>query len=126
MTNTKILTGISLLTLAGMMIVPVTNAYRGDTNVQGPNYSAERHEAMTNAFENQNYNEWKNQMQGRGRVTEVVNEKNFAKFAQAHKLMLEGKTEEANQIRQELGLGLHDGSGYGSGQHDGQGYGRNK
>ena len=92
MTKTKILTGLSLLTLTGLMIVPVAGAYRGDPNVQGPNYTAERHEAMTNAFENNNYNEWKNQMQGQGRVTEVVNEGNFAKFAEAHKLMLEGET----------------------------------
>jgi ABC-type uncharacterized transport system ATPase subunit len=122
MTTTKILTGISLLTLAGLMIVPVTNAYRGDPNVQGPNYTAERHEDMTNAFENKNYNEWKNQMQEKGRVTEVINEGNFARFAEAHKLMLEGKTEQANQIREELGLGLHDGSGHGNGR----GYGRNR
>ena len=126
MTKTKILTGLSLLTLTGLMIVPVAGAYRGDPNVQGPSYTEERHEAITNAFDNNDYNTWKEQMQGRGRVTQVVNESNFAKFAQAHKLMLEGKTEEANQIRQELGLGLHDGSGYGSGQGNGQGYERNR
>lgn len=126
MTKTKLLTGISLLTLTGMMIIPVANAYQGDPSVKGPNYSEEKHEAMTNAFENVNYNEWKNQMQGKGRVTEVVNEENFARFAEAHKLAQEGNLEEAKQIRQELGLGLHNGSGYGSGQGNGQGYGRNK
>jgi hypothetical protein len=65
-------------------------------------------------------------MQGKGRVTEVINESNFAKFAEAHKLAQEGNLEEANKIRQELGLGLHDGSGYKSGQGNGQGYGRNR
>lgn len=126
MTKTKILTGLSILTLTGLMIVPAANAYRGDPSVQGPNYTAERHEAMTQAFENNDYEAWKAQMQGRGRVTQVVNESNFASFAQAHRLMHEGKTDEAKKIRQELGLGLQNGSGYGSGQGNGQGYGRNR
>ena len=46
-------------------------------------------------------------MQGRGRVTQVVNQGNFAKFAQAHELAEAGKQEEAAAIRAELGLGLH-------------------
>lgn len=94
-------------------------AYRGDPNVQGPNYTAERHEAMTKAFENKDYNAWKKQMQGRGRVSQVINESNFAKFAEMHRLMLDGKTAEANAIRTELGLGLQNGSG------QGMSYGRN-
>lgn len=92
-------------------------AYRGDLGVQGPNYSAERHEAITKAFENKDYNAWKEQMQGRGRVTQVVNDSNFAKFTEMHQLMLDGKTSEANAIRTELGLGLQDSSG--QGQHGG-------
>ncbi len=93
-------------------------AYRGDPNVQGPNYTAERHEAMTKAFENKDYNAWKKQMQGRGRVTQIINESNFARFTEMHQLMLDGKTAEANAIRTELGLGLQN-----SGQ--GMSYGRN-
>ena len=76
---------------------------------------------MTRAFENKDYNAWKEQMQGRGRVSQVINEGNFARFAEMHKLMLEGKTEEAGKIRTELGLGLGDGSGQGQRS----GYGRN-
>jgi len=96
-------------------------AYQGDPNVKGPNYSIERHEAMTKAFENKDYTAWKNLMQGRGRVTQVVNADNFAKFAEAHQLALQGKTAEAQKIRQELGLGLHNGAGKTSG---GMGMGR--
>ena len=101
-------------------------AYRGDPSVQGPNYTAERHEAMTKAFENNDYNAWKELMEGRGRVTQVVNEGNFPRFAEAHRLALEGKMEEAETIRKELGLGLRDGSGQGQGQglRDGSGNGR--
>src|SRR3989338_4964402 len=90
-------------------------AYQGDPAVKGPNYSVERHEAMEKAFENKDYNAWKNLMQNRGRVTQVVNEQNFAKFAEAHELMEQGKTVEAQKIRHELGLGLHNGSGKGMG-----------
>jgi hypothetical protein len=117
----SILLGAAALVLGGIALAPgVVNAYQGDPNVQGPNYTPERHEAMTEAFENKDYQAWKNLMQGKGRVTQVVNEDNFDKFAQAHQLALEGKTEEANQIRAELGLGQRNGSGMGQGQ----GFGR--
>jgi hypothetical protein len=116
-----ILTGITAVVLAGAVIgTGAAEAYRGDPNVKGPNYSEERHTAMTQAFEKNDYEAWKNLMQGKGRVTQVVNKDNFAKFAQAHKLALEGKTDEANKIRQELGLGLRNGEGKGQGN----GYGR--
>lgn len=88
-----------------------TLAYRGDPNTLGPNYTAERHEAMTKAFENNDYNAWKELMQGKGRVTQVVNEGNFERFAEMHKFRLEGRTDEANQIKAELGLGMQNGSG---------------
>lgn len=121
--NKKIL-GIGAAILgAGMLLVTASSAfaYRGDPSVQGPNYTPERHEAMTKAFENNDYNAWKAQMQGKGRVTQVVNEGNFARFAEMHRLNLAGDTEGATKIRTELGLGLRDGSGYGQGS----GYGRN-
>jgi hypothetical protein len=91
-------------------------AYRGDPTVQGPYYTEERHEEMTKAFENNDFNAWKEQMGGRGRVSQVINEENFPRFAEAHRLALEGKTEEAAKIREELGLGLQNGSGKGMGQ----------
>lgn len=111
--NKKILAILALVLGAGLFFTTAqkTLAYRGDPNVKGPNYSPERHGAMTKAFENKDYNAWKNLMQGRGRITQVINEQNFSRFAEMHKLMLEGKTEEANKIRQELGLGLQNGSG---------------
>lgn len=105
-----------LLATAGLVGSALyASAYQGDPNVKGPNYTAERHDAMTKAFENNDYNAWKELMAGRGRATQVVNEGNFSKFAEAHKLALEGKTDEANKIRTELGLGLRNGSGNGQG-----------
>lgn len=118
--NKKLLTITSLALATGVLLTTAsgTFAYRGDPNTQGPNYTEERHEAMTKAFENKDYNAWKELMQGKGRVTQIINEGNFAKFAQMHQLRLEGKTDQANQIRTELGLGN------GSGNGQGKGYGR--
>lgn len=123
-----------LLTSAGLVLAGLALnqsqafAYRGDPNVQGPNYSPERHEAMVKALETGDYEAWKELKAGRGRVSQIINKDNFAKFAQAYKLAKEGKTEEAAKIRAELGLGVGNGtckanSGqYGMGM--GKGYGR--
>lgn len=125
MKNKSIIVGASALLLTGLVLTPgLVQAYRGDPAVQGPNYSQDRHTAMTAAFEDKDYNAWKNLMQGRGRVTQVVNANNFDKFVEAHQYALEGNLDEANKIRAELGLGLRNGSGQGQGQ--GQGYGRNR
>lgn len=122
MNKKLIILGTAGLVLGGFLLSSEKAlAYRGDPSVQGPNYSAERHAAMTQAFENNDYNAWKELMQGKGRVTQVINEQNFARFAEAHKLALEGRTDEAQTIREELGLGLQNGSGQGMGR----GYGRN-
>lgn len=119
--NKTILTLLGVALGAGVLFTATSSAlaYRGDPNIQGSNYTAERHEAMTQAFNNNDYNAWKELMQGKGRVTQVINEGNFARFSEMHKLMLEGKTEEANSIRTELGLGLKNGSGQGQGQRMG-------
>jgi len=96
-------------------------AYKGDPAVHGPNYSVERHDAMEKAFTNNDYEAWKSLMQGRGRATQVITKDTFAKFAEVHELMEQGKTAEAQKIRQELGLGLQDGSGRGTGMSRGMG-----
>lgn len=113
---------ISIITLgiavAVLGLISFTNnsyAYRGDPSVEGPYHTEERETAMDKAFDNNDYNAWKNLMQGRGRVTQVVNQSNFAQFAKAHKLAEEGKIAEANQIRTQLGLGLQNGAGQGMG-----------
>ena len=114
MKNKAILFGATALVLGGLVITPkLAEAYRGDPSVQGPEYSAERHEAMTQAFDSNDYQAWKEQMKGRGRITEVITEENFARFAEAHRLALAGDTEGAAQIRAELGLGLRNGTGQG-------------
>jgi hypothetical protein len=99
-------------------------AYRGDPAVRGPNYTAERHTAMEKAFETNDYTAWKSLMANKGRVTEIINKDNFAKFAEAHELAEKGDKAGAAKIRAELGLGLKDGSG--QGQRNGMDKGMNK
>jgi hypothetical protein len=117
--NKKILYSIGLgaITLGSLVFANNTFAYRGDPLTVGPNYTQERHEIMEKAFENKDYNAWKNLMSGRGRVTQVINQGNFAKFAEAHDLAEAGKITEANKIKSELGLGLKNGSGNGMGRY---------
>lgn len=113
------LLGATALVLGAVALLPQTVlAYKGDTSVQGPNYTQERHDAMTQAFASKDYSAWKALMDGKG-VTRRITADNFAKFAEAHQLSLEGKTAEAATIRAELGLGQHNGSGMG--QSNGQG-----
>lgn len=67
--------------------------------------SIERHEAMQKAFETKDYNAWKTLMKNnKGRAADVITEDNFAKFAEAHLLMAEGKPDEAKKIFDELGV----------------------
>ena len=114
MTKTTIMFGVATLLLGVLGVGTIASAYQGDPALQGPNYSSERHEAMQNAFEDMNYADWKELMVGRGRVTEVISEDNFAQFVRAHNLAQAGDLEEAKEIRHELGLG--------QGQRSGQGF----
>ncbi|PIP69171.1 hypothetical protein CO033_03250 [Candidatus Nomurabacteria bacterium CG_4_9_14_0_2_um_filter_32_10] len=113
----KIVLGLGALALALAIgtFASSASAYKGDPSVKGPNYSTERHEAMEKAFETKDYTVWKSLMQNNGRVTQVVNKDNFAKFAEAHELAEKGDLEGAKKIRQELGLGLGNGNGKGTG-----------
>lgn len=122
----KTILGLSALTLilgATVLYAETAIAYRGNPTITGPNYSIERHDAMQKAFENKDYTAWKNLMQNRGRVTQVITEANFAGFAEAHNLALQGKVAEAQKIRNELGLGLQNGLGRNGG---GMGRGLNR
>ncbi len=123
----KIFLGLGTLALVlgtfSALATPV-NAYRGDPSIKGPSYSTERHAAMEKAFETNDFLAWKNLMQNRGRVTQIINENNFVKFAEAHRLAEKGDLEEAKKIRQELGLGLKNGQGQRNVNGVGRGAGR--
>lgn len=126
MNKKNIVLGLGALTLilgvSGAM-TGTADAYKGDPAVKGPNYTAERHTAMEKAFETADYTAWSKLMSGKGRVTQIINKDNFAKFAQAHELAEKGDKAGAAKIRAELGLGLKDGSGQGQGNSKGIGRG---
>ena len=105
---------LGVAAIGGGIITNGVSAFRGDPGQTGPNYSTERHEEMVKAFENKDYQSWKELHAGRGRVAEIVTEDNFGKFAEMRKLKLDGKTEEAEKLREELGLGQGKGKGDGT------------
>lgn len=120
MKKTVIVLGITAVVIGVALFASQSvSAYKGDPRVKGPNYTPERHTAMEAAFAKKDFNAWKKLMEGRGRAAQVVTAQNFAKFVEAHNLAEAGKTDAANKIRTELGLGLKNGSGMG------QGMGRN-
>jgi hypothetical protein len=124
MNKLNLVLGAAVLTVGVFVGLPQTVfAYKGDPTVQGPNYTAERHAAVTKAFANKDYNAWKAQMEGRG-IARRITAANFARFAEAHQLALAGKTAEADAIRAELGLGQKNGSGMGQGTGRGNCQGR--
>jgi len=131
--NKKHKTTIGVFALAAIALTGsqmAVNAYQGDHTKQGPNYSEERHQEMTQAFDNNNYDTWKEQMDGRGRAVDVITRENFAQFASAHQKALAGDEEGAQSIRAELGLGngqgRGDGQGKGMGRHNSDSRGQNK
>lgn len=118
MVKKGIVLGILGLTVVGVSVYGIgAFAAQGRQGQFGPDYSSERHEKMQAAFENNDYASWREQMGTRG-ASKVVTEENFARFSEMHKLMLEGKTDEANKIKAELGLG--QGKGRGQGMMGGQ------
>ena len=125
-TITKILGGAFVVVAISVIASNSVFAYRGDYSEQGPDYSPERHAEMTEVMNGDDYDSWSRLMEGRGRVTQVVNEENFSRFTEARRLAREGKYEEADAIREELGLGAGGervGLGRGVG---GEGRGQNK
>lgn len=109
------------------VFVGSAEAYRGDYTQKGSAYTVERHDQMKVAFENNDYNAWRELMNDRGRVTRVVNEQNFHQFAEAHRLAELGDYDGADRIREELGLRTRNGEptrqGFGGGGN-GQGHGK--
>ena len=122
--SNKILVGSLAVVMMGAFAVSSAMAYQGDYSKQGPEYSPERHTAMTEAMDSNSYQAWSELMADRGRVAQIINEDNFAQFAEARKLGQVGDVAGADVIRQELGLRISNGEKVGTGYGNGQG--RNK
>lgn len=122
--NKKIITvGVATLILAAA--ASTAFAYQGDTTKRGPNYTPERHTAMTAAITSGNYDAWKQLHVTGGRMSTVITKDNFPKFVEMWKLEQAGKSTEAAVLRQQLGLGMGHGMANGRGQGMGRGMHRN-
>jgi len=115
--NYLIAGAVGVVTLLGVGTTAVS-AYRGDMTTYGPNHTEERAEAIDNALKNNDVQAWKEIMTENGhtpRVVEVVDTKEeLAKFKEMRELKKQGKYEEAQKIRTELGLGNGQGRGNGN------------
>ena len=119
--STKIIGGTLAIIVAAAFVISPALAYRGDYTQKGPDCSEERHEIMEQVFESNDYNTWKEQMNNRGRVKDVINEENFARFAEARRLGRVGDVAGADTIRKELGLRTSDGEKVGAKYGGGRG-----
>jgi hypothetical protein len=73
---------------------------------RGPAINQEDRSAMDTAFQNNDYNAWKALIEKSGRGTEIlekINESNFARFAEAHRIMKTSR-DQAQAIFDELGV----------------------
>jgi len=96
------LAGLGGLALGIALVVGgTTYAYQGS---QGPKMDDEQRSAVFEALENSDYNAWKEAVGEESPILDKITEENFAQLAEAHKLMQEGKFDEARAIREELGL----------------------
>ena len=126
MNNKIIALGTLVVALLGVIAFTTkqADAYRGDYTQVGPNHTEEREAEMEKVMESKDYEAWVKLMEQDGRKPGVLNkisEETFPKFAEAYQLAHEGETEEANQIREELGMGQGQRKGNGQGRGQGQG-----
>ena len=99
-------------------------AYQGNPEVNGPNYSSDRHEAMQEIMDNVDYDAWVLLMTEDDQVPGVlkkITEENFAVFAEANKALNDGDYELATELRESLGIwaGQNKGSGTGCAKAEG-------
>ena len=96
-----------LLALALLALIPSAFAFgdgKGD-------YCNEMHEA----FDNEDYELWKDTMLERGKNSNAlnkVNEENFHIFVEAREARLNGNLDLASELKAELGLGIGNGNGF--------------
>ena len=122
----KALMGFGILGVFALLGMSMVFAYQGNPNLQGPNFSEERHEAMQNAFDSLNYQDWYDLMTEDGRhpkIVDVINAENFDEFVEARN---DGTLRE---FRESLDLGLGqmkhgNGEALGKGQGKGSGKGQ--
>lgn len=116
---------ITTLTVSSMVSADeLTGKFRGgDADSARFEEMQAQHEAMQEVIANGNYDAWKELVDSRPRITDVVTEENFAQFVQMHQLMQDGDREGAQAIAEELDL-PDRGQGFGKGSRMGHGMGK--
>lgn len=112
--NKKVLIGSIALAVVSLAGVGIFAANAANNGFGSPWASQEKADAVQKAIENKDYSAWKGAMSDM--MSERMNSKfsritpdNFGKFSEMHKLMQEGKFEEAQKIREELGMPIGGG-----------------
>ena len=98
------MSGLMALAL-GLGVSGTALASQGDFSRNGPNYTSDFEEQITNVMTKGDYDGWKDLIEkkvGDNVVNGVINKDNFDKFVKAWRLTKEGKIREANSIRREL------------------------
>uniref|UniRef100_A0A7C4M0L2 Uncharacterized protein n=1 Tax=candidate division CPR3 bacterium TaxID=2268181 RepID=A0A7C4M0L2_UNCC3 len=106
----NILVAVSSFVLGAALFIGLSGTLAANTNsngvglgnCQGPKMNQENREALDTAFQNNDYNTWKS-IVGDNAITEKINESNFARFAEAHRIMNQAR-EQAQAIFDELGV----------------------
>ena len=109
MNKKNVILTFSLLTVLLLSLAASTYAYQGESNLNNnrkgkSKFSLEKHTALKEAIGNNDFQAWKALVGDDNRISEIINEDNFAQFVEAHKLMEEGKFEEAKEIKEALGM----------------------
>jgi hypothetical protein len=112
MKKTLLIAAIALVVTAGLVsLVNAQVKQEGRERINRSEFSTEmkaereNHQAeMQEIMENGTYDEWKEKVESRPRMTDYVTEENFAKFQEAHQLKLAGDIEGARGIMEELGI----------------------
>ena len=124
-----LLSGFLGLVITTLLVSSMASAGETTRKFQGKNFDSARYEAMEEsrqamqtALDNSDYNAWKEIVDSRPKITDYVNQDNFAQFVQMHKDMQAGDFEAADAIRTELGIPM--GIGMGEGPHMGGHMGR--
>ena len=116
----------ALMAVAVISLSVMVTAYRGNFEERSPYYEEGRCDDMLDAFDEYDYEAWKELMTLNGRnsrVLEVVNEYNFHLFVEAHRAGKNGDYATANAFRAKLGLnnGVGPKNGEGFGKMNGHG-----
>lgn len=105
----NILTIFVAIFIIGVLSMFGVYAYNGNQDMNLVNYNSNVHDALEQAIENNDYDAWikvrqDNNLPMNGKMFQVINKANFAKYKELHDANLAGDFEKADKARSDLGL----------------------